>query len=119
MSDRTARLREEIKREISTIILREVKDPRLGMVSVTDVELSRDLSYCKVFVSVYGNEEQKNQSMEGLAKATGFIRSELAKRIRVRHIPEISFSYDNSLEHGARINALLKEVMSGNGGEKE
>lgn len=110
MSERAVRLREEIKREVSVIIQRQVKDPRLGMVSVTDVDLSRDFSYCKIFVSILGDENQREQSLAGLRRATGFIRSELGKRLRVRHVPEISFSYDASLEHGARINAILKEI---------
>lgn len=79
MSERIKRLQEEIKKEASFIIQRKVKDPRLGFVSITDVELSRDYSYCKIFISVLGDENEREQTMEGLHKATGFIRSELAK----------------------------------------
>lgn len=117
MNARSARLGEEIRKEVSDIIFRHVKDPRLGMVSITDVEVTRDLSYAKIFFSVLGDEQQRDQSTEGLTKATGFIRSELAKRIRVRHIPELTFVYDGSLEHGARINAILREI--GPGGEEK
>lgn len=113
MSDRRFRVQEEIKRYISEIIQKHVKDPRLGFVSVTDVELSRDLSHAKIFVSVFGEEEEQIKTMEGLNRATGFIRTELGKRLRVRHVPELVFSYDASLEHGARINEILRELQSG------
>ena len=80
MSERLKRLQEEIKKEVSFIIQQRVKDPRLGFVSITDVELSRDYAYCKIFISVLGDETEREQTMEGLTKATGFIRSELAKK---------------------------------------
>ena len=85
MSQRNQRLSEEIRRELSDIIQREVKDPRLGFLSITTVELSRDFSHAKVFVSVYGDEQERNKTLEGLTKAAGFIRTELGKRIRIRH----------------------------------
>lgn len=119
MSERFRRLQEDIKREVSDILQRQVKDPRLGFVSITDVEVSRDLSYAKVFVSVLGSEEERQQTMEGLTRAAGFVRSELAKRIRARHIPEMLFRYDPSLEHGARINAILKDLEDQEGKENE
>ncbi len=110
MSERKGRLQEDIKREISDILTKLVKDPRLGFLSITDVELSKDLSHAKVFFSVYGDEEQQISTAEGLQRAKGFVRSELGKRIRVRHIPELHFLYDPSIEHGARINQILKEL---------
>ncbi|NLY10318.1 MAG: 30S ribosome-binding factor RbfA [Firmicutes bacterium] len=113
MSQRNQRLSEEIRRELSDIIQREVKDPRLGFLSITTVELSRDFSHAKVFVSVYGDEQERNKTLEGLTKAAGFIRTELGKRIRIRHTPELAFIYDDSLEHGARISAILKELDTG------
>lgn len=106
---RALRMREGLKRETSEI-LRMMKDPRIGFVSVTDVEVSRDLRHVKVFVSVYGDEDEKAATMDALVKAQGFVRTELGKRIRLRHTPEIVFRPDESIERGARISALLKTV---------
>lgn len=117
MSNRATRLQEEIKREVSHIIQRKVKDPRLGFVSITDVEISNDLSHCKIFVSVFGDEHQREQTMIGLSKATGFIRSEIGKTVKLRHVPEIVFHYDSSLEHGSKIEAILKEIKNTSGGD--
>ncbi|NLJ81263.1 MAG: 30S ribosome-binding factor RbfA [Firmicutes bacterium] len=111
MVERHVRVGEEIKREISVIIANEVKDPRLGMISITDVDVSRDLSFAKIFFSMLGDEQERKTTLSGLDRAKGFIRSELAKRIRVRHIPELTFHFDPSLEEGARINALLKTLQ--------
>lgn len=110
MSTKHSRIREDIKRAVSDIIRREVKDPRLGMVSITDVDLSRDYSVAKVFFSVLGDEEAVQSSLAGLNNAKGFIRTELARRVRMRHTPEIVFAYDESLERGARINAILRQL---------
>src|SRR5690606_18592629 len=103
---RTGRVREEIKKEASDII-RRLKDPRIGFVTVTDVEVSNDLRHVKVFVSIYGDEPAKNGTMEALRKATGFVRTEIGKRIRLRHTPEIHFEFDESIARGARIFELL------------
>ena len=75
------------------------------------MELSRDLAYCRIYISVLGDETAQQQTMEGLDKATGFIRSELAKKIRFRTVPQLSFHYDSSLEYGSRINAILKSLI--------
>ncbi len=112
LSDRLGRLQEEIRKDISEILQKQVKDPRLGMVSVTEIELSRDYSHAKVFISVLGDEKTKEQTMEGLKKASGFVRSELGKRIRIRHIPELHFLYDTSLAHGTKISAILRELKN-------
>lgn len=117
MSERIARLNEEIKREVSVILQREIKDPRLGFVSVTDVELSRDMSYCKVYVSVFGSEEERESSMQALQRAAGFVRTEIGRRVRMRKTPEVRFVYDSSLEQGAKINAILKDI-GGDGGSQ-
>ena len=106
---RVQRVREEIKKEVSDII-REMKDPRIGFVSVVDVEVSNDLRHAKIFVSVFGDESEKKQSLAGLEAATGFIRTEIGRRIRLRHTPEILFRLDSSIERGARINQLLNEI---------
>ena len=110
MSVRLARLRELFKVEISAILHREMKDPRIGFVSVTDVEISPDLRHAKAFVSILGDAEAKAKTMAGLENAQGFIRTELGRRIRLRRIPEILFRLDESIERGARVQHLLRRV---------
>ena len=109
-SPRIARLRELFKQETSLILRREMKDPRVGFVSVTDVELSPYLSHARIFVSIYGDADAKAKTMAALTSAAGFVRTELAHRIRLRHIPEVSFRLDESIEHGDRVNRLLRQV---------
>lgn len=107
---RSERLRELIKAEFGSILQRDLKDPRIGFVSVTDVEVSNDYSHVKIFVSIFGDEEAKRLTMEGLESAKGFIRSELGRRIRIRHTPEVHIIADNSIERGSRIFELLEKV---------
>lgn len=109
MPYRPERLAAAIQEEISQI-LREMKDPRLGFVSVTNVEVSSDLRYARVYVSVLGSPTEEAATMEALQHAQGFLRSELGRRIRLRHTPEISFRLDRSIRHGARINELLRDL---------
>lgn len=106
---RVKRIREEIKK-VTAEIIREMKDPRIGFVTVTDAEVSKDLRHVRLYVSIYGDEEAKQKTLEGLHAATGFVRTELGRTIRLRHTPEISFHFDASIEHGARINQLLAEL---------
>lgn len=119
MSGRIERIAEEIKREVSSIIAQDVKDPRLGMISITEVVVSRDLSWAKVYYSQLGDEEERAQTLIGLNKAKGFIRTELAKRLRLRHTPEIIFEFDPSLEQGAKMDALLRTLQSPEGDQGE
>lgn len=114
---RSERMREEFKREAGDI-LRKMKDPRIGFVSVTDVELSRDLRHAKIFVSIFGDEEEKHNTLTALTRAQGFVRSELGQRIRMRHTPEITFRLDDSIERGDRINRLLRSVSTEEGGDE-
>ncbi|MFW5998394.1 MAG: 30S ribosome-binding factor RbfA [Halanaerobiaceae bacterium] len=109
---RVRRLGELLKEEISKIIRQEVKDPRIGFVSITDVEVSGDLRHAKVYVSVYGNDKEKKDTMEGLKKANGFIRKLVGERITTYHTPEIIFRYDDSIEHGVYISKLIDEVRA-------
>ncbi len=109
---RPFRLAESIKEEVSKMIREDIKDPRLGFVTVTDVEVADDLRHAKVFVSILGEEEEIKESMDVLKRAAGFVRSELGKTIRLRYVPEISFRYDQSIEHGAHISKLLREVIA-------
>ncbi|NLY74754.1 MAG: 30S ribosome-binding factor RbfA [Firmicutes bacterium] len=110
---RSERLSELIKSEFGSILQRDIKDPRIGFVSVTDVEVSNDYSHVKIFVSIFGDDAAKKLTMEGLESAKGFIRSELGKRIRLRHTPEIHIIADDSIERGARIFELLEQVKQG------
>lgn len=111
MSRRSEKLSEEIKREVSRIIRNEIKDPRItSMVSVTRVEVSNDLGYAKILVSLLGDEVEREKTLEGLNRAKGFIRRELGKKIRTRFVPEITFFVDHSIEHGAYINKLIDKV---------
>lgn len=107
---RIRRLGELLKEEISKIIRKEVKDPRIGFVSLTDVEVSGDLRHAKVYVSVYGNDKEKKDTMEGLKQANGFIRKLVGERIKTYHTPEIIFKYDDSIEHGVYISKLIEKV---------
>jgi ribosome-binding factor A len=108
---RTSRLNEEIKKIISTIIQNELKDPRIPMItSITHVDVTKDLRYAKVYVSVYGDEEQKSKCIEGLKSASGFIRKEIGGRIKIRYVPELVFELDNSIEHGLHISQILEEI---------
>lgn len=109
---RANRLAETLKEEISAMIREDLKDPRIGFVTVTSVEVADDLGHAKVFVSVLGDEQAGKDSIEALKRAAGFIRSEIGKRIRLRHVPEIVFKYDTSIEYGAHIAQLLHQVKS-------
>ncbi len=113
MSLRGGRVGEAIKEEISDIIRNELKDPRVGFASITRVEVSRDLRHAKVFVSVFGDEAQKAETIRGLESAAGFIRSEIGKRIRLHHTPEIVFRLDESIEHAVRIAKILRDEEGG------
>jgi ribosome-binding factor A len=110
---RFRRVAEEIKKEVSDILQTELKDPRIvKMTSVTDVETTRDISYAKIFVSIYGDKDEQETILKVLNKAAGFIRSEIGKRIRIRHTPEIEFHLDRSMEYGAHIESVLKGVRA-------
>jgi ribosome-binding factor A len=90
----------------------ELKDPRISKLStITEVEVSRDLRYAKLFVSVYGSEEEQSQTLSGLQSAVGFIRSELGKRIRLRFFPELTFCLDPSIGQGIRLTSIIRQVM--------
>ncbi len=107
---RLEKLQELIKQEMSKMLLKELKDPRIGFVTVTDVEMTGDLREAKIYVSVMGGEEQVKSSLEGLNSALGFVRREIGQRIRLRFTPEISFALDTSLDYGDHIQKLLLQV---------
>lgn len=112
MSHRANRVGEQMKKELSDIIGRKIKDPRIGFVTVTDVQVTGDLQQAKVFISVLGDDEQKENTLKGLAKAKGFIRTEIGHRIRLRKTPEIIFEFDESIDYGNRIETLLHQLHS-------
>lgn len=109
---RVARVAELIKREVSQMLLTGIKDDRVqvGMVSVTTVEVSGDLQHAKIFVSIYGSDDARAETMEGLQSATGFVRSELGQRVRLRRTPEVIFLEDRSIERGTRVLSLLNQL---------
>lgn len=112
-SIKNTRINSEVMREISQIIRTELKDPRVStMTSVTDVNVTTDLKYCTVYVSVLGGKEEADKTLEGLRKAGGFIRYELAHRLNLRNTPELKFVIDNSLEYGMKMDKLIDEVIS-------
>ncbi|KON89045.1 ribosome-binding factor A [Sporosarcina globispora] len=111
MSLRANRVGEQMKKELGEIIGRKIKDPRVGFVTVTDVQVTGDLQQATVFISVLGDEEQRENTLRGLAKAKGFIRSEIGQRIRLRKTPEILFEFDESIDYGNRIESLLHQIQ--------
>lgn len=109
--NRLGRIDEEYKKEISQIISYQLKNTNVtGLISVTKVKVTNDLKYAKVYVSILNSKNLK-ETMEGLKKSSGFIRSELARKINLRNTPEILFELDDSLEYGAKIDSILKEIM--------
>lgn len=107
---RANRVAEQIKKEIGELLTQKIKDPRIGFVTITDVEVTGDLQQAKVFISVLGDEDKRDETLVGLAKANGFIRSEIGNRIRLRKTPEITFHFDESIEYGNRIETILRDL---------
>jgi ribosome-binding factor A len=105
---RTGQVGGLIQKEISDLLLRKIKDPRLAMVTITGVEITPDLKLARVFFSRLGNPEEIRDTLLGLKKASGFIRRELGARLRLRYVPEVEFIHDTSFEYGDRIEALLR-----------
>jgi ribosome-binding factor A len=117
MSRRLERLNEQMRRDVSEILRNEVKDPRVGLITVTEARVSSDLSYARLYVrALDGNEEGM---LEGLKAATPYIRRELGKRLSIRHIPELRFEADRALQHALHIEKLLSEVLPGNADDTE
>ena len=110
-SSRQQRVGDLLREEISEIVRMKMRDPRLGFLTVTDVEVSRDLRHASVFVSVLGAEKEGTTALGILNKASGFVRSELGHRVELRYTPELRFIIDKSAERGARISAVLKKIL--------
>lgn len=110
-NNRMGRIDEEYRKELSQIISYDLKNPNVtGMISVTKVKVTTDLKYAKVYVSILNSKNIK-ETMDGLKKSSVFIRSELAKRINLRNTPELIFEIDDSIEYGAKIDSILKEIL--------
>jgi ribosome-binding factor A len=108
---RTRRIEEEIRKSLSHVLREQIKDPRIGdLVSIVRVELSKDIKYAKIYVSVFGDKKEKDNAMEGLITASGFIRKELGSALKLRHVPEIHFKLDSSIEHSIAVAGIIKKL---------
>ncbi len=107
---RSHRVGDQILREISNLLLRKVRDPRLKGVSLTDVRMSKDLRHAYVYYSLFGQDEQKKEAQAGFESAKGFIRKEIGERVHLKYIPDIQFKYDTSLEYGQKMERLLEKI---------
>jgi ribosome-binding factor A len=110
MSQRTQRLDSQIRQELMDLMQREMKDPRIGFATVTRVETARDLGSARVWVSVYGSEEERQASITALRDATPWLRRRLAERLHIRSVPQLSLRRDDSIEEGDRMLRLLREL---------
>ncbi len=108
MGRRAERLAEEIREQVARMIASDLKDPRLGFITVTRVELAHDLGHVRVHVGVLGSEAERKKSLAALQQASGFVRRELGRRLRIRHTPEIDFRYDKGLDATDRVARLLE-----------
>ena len=118
---RSRRIAEQIQRELSEVIRLELKDPRVGMITITDVEVSPDYSHAKVFFTLLGDAGRIEEAAAGLTRAAGFLRSQLARRLKLRIVPQLQFKYDESVERGMRLSRLIDAAVAadpGHGGEK-
>lgn len=115
---RTLRVAEQVQRELADLIRTEVKDPRVGMVTLTGVEVASDYGHAKVFFTLLGDSSQIDAANEGLNHAAGFLRRELGRRIKLRTSPQLHFHYDESVERGMRLSKLIDSAVAGGGGDQ-
>ncbi|EPC00101.1 ribosome-binding factor A [Litchfieldella anticariensis FP35 = DSM 16096] len=111
---RTDRVADQLQQELAVLIQREVKDPRLGMVTVSGVTVSRDLGYADVYITLLGENdpERIQDNLKVLRRAAGFLRTQVARRIKLRHVPELRFHYDESVVRGQRLSSLIEEAVA-------
>lgn len=109
---RGRRIAEQIQRELADIIRVELKDPRVGMITITDVEMTPDNAHAKVFFTVLGQQSRIDEAASGLQHAAGYLRSELAQRIKIRVVPQLHFEYDASVERGIRLSQLIDAAVA-------
>ncbi len=113
MAYRLERINEEIKKELSRLVNNKLKDPRISkLVSITKVKTTSDFRYAKIFVSIYGDKQQQEETIKGLKSAGGFLRRELGKVIRLRYTPELIFEIDNSIDYGMHIDSILRDIKN-------
>ena len=117
---RTDRVGDQLQKELAVLIQREVKDPRLGMVTVSAVTVSRDLGYADVYVTLLGEQspERIRENLQVLKKAAGFLRGQIARRVKLRHVPELRFHFDESLVRGQRLSSLIDEAVESDRGRQ-
>lgn len=115
---RGRRIADQIQRELSEIIRLELKDPRVGLITITDVEVTQDNAHAKVFFTALGEPVQQEAATRALNHAAGFMRSELAQRLKLRTVPQLRFDYDVSVERGMRLSELIDQAVSGNTGQE-
>lgn len=118
-SYRKERLNESIKELLSELILARIKDPRVGFVTITGVEVSRDLVTAKVFYTVMGSDDERDESREGLESAKNFLRKTISRELKLRNTPEFRFIYDDSLDRSVQIEDALKEIQKGDGNDSD
>lgn len=109
--ERTRRVGEQLQRELAIIIQQELRDPRLGMVTISAVDVSKDMSIAKVFVTTLGDETEHRKTIDALQHAAGFLQHELGRRVQLRTIPRLRFTYDESIERGAQLSALIDSAV--------
>ncbi len=112
---RTSRVASQIQREVATLISEELKDPRLGMITVQEVRVARDLSHAKVYVTAMGGDLDEAGNVTRLNGAAGFLRTMLARRVRLRTVPELRFVFDESIERGTRLTSLIEQAVEKGG----
>ncbi|TDL97774.1 30S ribosome-binding factor RbfA [Macrococcus brunensis] len=113
MSMRSERVGEQLKKELSEVINQKMKNPNIGFVTVTEVEVTGDLSQATVYVTVLGEEKERQKSLEALEKSKGFMRSEIAHRMDLRIVPELKFQYDESIDYGNKIERMIADLNKG------
>lgn len=116
---RTRRVGEQLQRELAVLVRDEIKDPRLGMTSISGATVSRDLAYATVYVSVLGDDKAVTESVAVLNRAAGFLRHRLGQSMHIRTVPQLKFVFDSSLREGARMDALINAAVSGNRPEED
>ena len=117
MSQRTDRLDSQIQQELMDLLQREMKDPRVGFATITRVETARDLGHARVWVSVYGTDEDQARSLDALRDATPWLRRRLGERLQIRHVPQLTVRRDESIESGDRVLRILREIEDERGNE--
>ncbi|MDK4125563.1 30S ribosome-binding factor RbfA [Staphylococcus pseudintermedius] len=110
MNMRAERVGEQMKKELMDIINNKLKDPRVGFLTITDIQPTNDLSLAKVYLTVLGSDKERENTFKGLEKAKGFIKSEIGQRMRLRIVPDLQFEYDESIEYGNRIERLIQDL---------